>query len=189
MAASERVKSLYRKLYSDIAVFGKTCFPTAITADIPPFHREIYGELRDEEKKRLLIASFRGSAKRLSLDAKILTPFGWVENKDLNVGDHIVGSDGKPTMILNISDTVRRPLYRLTTRDGRSVLCDSEHLWKVRRISCGAGFYKDKDIVMTTQELIDFPYKSPQMASLGLSQSRKNRSLACLTNHRILSPL
>ena len=160
---SDKVKALYQKLYDDIAVFGKACFPTAITATIPEFHREIYKNIADESLKRLLIASFRGSAKRLAIDAKILTPSGWVENGSLSVGDYVIGSNGKPTKILHMSEIVKRPLYRLTTRDGRSVLCDSEHLWKVRRISGGAGFYKNKDIVMTTQELLDFPYKGPRI--------------------------
>jgi predicted phage terminase large subunit-like protein len=53
----------YDKLYRDIALFGKTCFPTAITANIPKIHHEIYSDLRDSSLKRLLFASFRGSAK------------------------------------------------------------------------------------------------------------------------------
>lgn len=60
---SESVKRLYRILEEDIATFGKICFPTAITAEIPEFHKEIYKNLRDSELKRLLIASFRGSSK------------------------------------------------------------------------------------------------------------------------------
>ena len=60
---SEKVAALYRVLRDDIAIFGKACFPTAITAAIPEFHREIYRDLADENNKRMLIASFRGSSK------------------------------------------------------------------------------------------------------------------------------
>lgn len=60
---SDKIKALYKKLHGDVAVFGKVCFPTAITATIPNFHREIYSNIADDSKKRLLIASFRGSAK------------------------------------------------------------------------------------------------------------------------------
>jgi predicted phage terminase large subunit-like protein len=60
---NEKVKELYQVLHDDMAVFAKTCFPTAITAEIPSFHREIYKNLSDDSIKRLLAASFRGSAK------------------------------------------------------------------------------------------------------------------------------
>jgi len=59
----EKVVALYKKLYGSISVFGKVCFPTALTAAIPEFHNEIYSHLRNNAVKRLLIASFRGSSK------------------------------------------------------------------------------------------------------------------------------
>ena len=60
---NEKIANLYKLLKTDMAVFAKTCFPTAITKAVPDFHREIYENISDETQKRLLIASFRGSAK------------------------------------------------------------------------------------------------------------------------------
>ena len=60
---SDKIKELYRKLYDEIDTFGKVCFPTAITAAVPSFHKDIYKYLRDDFKKRVLIASYRGSSK------------------------------------------------------------------------------------------------------------------------------
>ena len=52
-----------KKFRSNIGLFGKVCFPTALNKDIPPFHNELYQHLRNEDKRRLLIAAPRGTAK------------------------------------------------------------------------------------------------------------------------------
>ena len=46
-----------------MALFGKHCFPTALRKSTPPFHTEVYANLADDEKKRVLIAAPRGTAK------------------------------------------------------------------------------------------------------------------------------
>ena len=46
-----------------MALFGKYCFPTALKKTTPPFHTEVYKYLADEEKRRVLIAAPRGTAK------------------------------------------------------------------------------------------------------------------------------
>ena len=56
-------KQALKKLYQNIALFGRTCFPTALKKATPPFHHEIYKNLRDRSKKRVLIAAPRGTAK------------------------------------------------------------------------------------------------------------------------------
>ena len=52
-----------RKLRGSMALFGKHCFPTALRKSTPPFHKEVYSYLSDDEKKRVLIAAPRGTAK------------------------------------------------------------------------------------------------------------------------------
>tara|TARA_R110001583_G_scaffold40747_7_gene129998 strand:+ start:1073 stop:2515 length:1443 start_codon:yes stop_codon:yes gene_type:complete len=46
-----------------MALFGKHCFPTALRKSTPPFHSEVYANLADDEKRRVLIAAPRGTAK------------------------------------------------------------------------------------------------------------------------------
>ena len=46
-----------------MALFGKHCFPTALRKSTPPFHTEVYANLADDEKRRVLIAAPRGTAK------------------------------------------------------------------------------------------------------------------------------
>jgi predicted phage terminase large subunit-like protein len=56
-------KQVYKKLYKNMALFGRTCFPTALHKDIPPFHANIYSSLADDKKRRVAIAAPRGTAK------------------------------------------------------------------------------------------------------------------------------
>lgn len=154
----EELQRLYVAMKNDYEVFARTVMGHIVT-EVPDYQHQVYQALNKRYENNAFVL-FRGAAKRLSLDTQVLTPNGWVNNGDLKVGDKVIGSNGRPCNVVNVSDSIVRPLYRVTTRDGRSALADSEHLWKVKRISGGAGFYKDKEIVMTTQELIDFPVKS-----------------------------
>ena len=52
-----------REFERDMGWFGKYCFPKALAKDTPPFHRDIYKQLKSEETKRVLIAAPRGTAK------------------------------------------------------------------------------------------------------------------------------
>ena len=56
-------KKVYEKLYNNMALFGRICFPTALNKDIPPFHTEVYRTLADDDKTRVAIAAPRGTAK------------------------------------------------------------------------------------------------------------------------------
>ena len=56
-------KQVYKKLYKNMALFGRTCFRTALHKDIPPFHANIYSSLADDKKRRVAIAAPRGTAK------------------------------------------------------------------------------------------------------------------------------
>jgi len=56
-------KEILRRLRGNMALFGRHCFPTALRKITPPFHHEVYGVLSDNDKKRVLIAAPRGTAK------------------------------------------------------------------------------------------------------------------------------
>ena len=58
----EQLQAL-KKLRTNMALFGKHCFPTALKKTTPPFHTEVYSYLSDDDKKRVLIAAPRGTAK------------------------------------------------------------------------------------------------------------------------------
>jgi predicted phage terminase large subunit-like protein len=54
---------ILKKFKENIALFGRTMFPSALRKTIPPFHGEVYKALANEEQKRVLIAAPRGTAK------------------------------------------------------------------------------------------------------------------------------
>ena len=56
-------KQVLQKLYGNMALFGRMCFPSALRKEIPPFHSDIYRALSDDGARRVAIAAPRGTAK------------------------------------------------------------------------------------------------------------------------------
>jgi hypothetical protein len=78
------------------------------------------------------IAAPRKHGKALSLDSEVLTPDGWRKVGDLEIGDEIMGGNGKPTKVTHLHPIYEMPLYELETRDGRKAVCNDEHIWVVQ---------------------------------------------------------
>lgn len=76
-----------------------------------------------------------GAGKGLPIDAKICTPTGWKRNGDLQIGDAVVGSDGKATRVTGIFDRGKVDAYKITFSDGVETVCDKDHLWTVQKQS------------------------------------------------------
>lgn len=67
--------------------------------------------------------------KGLALDTPLPTPTGWTTMGDVQVGDELLGADGRPTKVTVKSGTHNRPCYQITFSDGSTVVCDNVHLW------------------------------------------------------------
>lgn len=76
-----------------------------------------------------------GAGKGLPIDAKICTPTGWKRNGDLQIGDAVVGSNGKATRVTGIFDRGKVEAYKITFSDGVETVCDKDHLWTVQKQS------------------------------------------------------
>ena len=50
---------------------------------------------------------------------------------DVQVGDQLIGRDGRPTTVTLKSDVHERPCYRVTFRDRSSVVSANVHLWSI----------------------------------------------------------
>lgn len=74
-----------------------------------------------------------GSGKGHPLDTEVPTPDGLRLWGDLRPGDHVFGSDGRPTKVIAVYDRGELPVYRVTMKHGESVIVDGEHLWQVQR--------------------------------------------------------
>lgn len=73
-----------------------------------------------------------GVGKALASDMPVATPDGWREIGDLSVGDYVIGSNGKPTIVTGVFPQGIRKLYEVKFSDGATVVCDKDHLWCVR---------------------------------------------------------
>ncbi|WP_277212293.1 ATP-binding protein [Isoptericola croceus] len=80
--------------------------------------------------------------KALALDERLITPDGSVSMGDVEVGDTLIGRDGKPCTVTHLSPIFEKPdLYEIVLDDGQVITADAEHQWVVhtmfdrRRIS------------------------------------------------------
>ena len=99
-------------------------------------------------KSKLYILGARPRVgKALSLDTNILTPTGWVKNRDIKLGDTVIGRDGKPTKVIGVYPQGITNNYSLTLKDGRTIDCCEDHEWTVYSSKWG------KERTFTTKEL------------------------------------
>lgn len=95
------------------------------------------------------------SGKAQPLFAKVLTPNGWTTIGQIEVGDEIIGSDGGLQTVLGVYPQGVRDVYKLSTSDGGSTLCDGEHLWSVSLFENRVRESKYSFKTMSTIDLID----------------------------------
>jgi intein/homing endonuclease len=97
------------------------------------FHKELCDFVDERPDKQKLILVPRGHLKALKTEGtEILTPKGFKKYKELKVGDEVIGVNGLTTKIKVIYPKSKMQLYRVTTNDGRELICNKEHLFKVR---------------------------------------------------------
>lgn len=78
-------------------------------------------------------AMSRNGGKALSLDTPIITPDGSYRTMgDLDVGDYVVGDDGRPAQIIATSPIFTdHQCFELTFDDGEKIVADADHIWSV----------------------------------------------------------
>lgn len=81
---------------------------------------------------KMLLGDDTGLGKAQPLYSNVLTPSGWKTIGSLKPGDHVVGSNGKPTKVTGIFPQGVRTVYKVTMSDGSVTECCDEHLWTVR---------------------------------------------------------
>jgi hypothetical protein len=133
-----------------------------------------------------LLRGHSDTGKAQPLTSKVLTPEGWREMGQIQVGDSVVGSDGTAKRVLGIYPQGSREVYEVHFTDGSIVETCEEHLWEVetyrdRRSNYGRkrrleklnrkeDYYK-QDKILTTKELqkdtliSPSPYKHPDQVT------------------------
>ena len=117
--------------------------PGTLFEKIDPYLRPLFDALHDmmdsENLSTLMergvievapLAYMRGRAQ--PVETPVLTPDGWRPIGELQPGDLVVGSDGRPTAVLGVFPQGEKDVYRVTAQDGASTLCCGEHLWSVQ---------------------------------------------------------
>ena len=140
---------------------------------VQEFAESIFGSYCDvpghpDEGRRLIKTFFmlisKKNTKALALDTPIPTPAGWTTMRDLDVGDNVIGVDGKPTRVIGISDVFTdHKCYRLGFSNGESVIADAGHLWVTKALTDAPGLGRGnggdlrqrRTRVRTTQEIAD----------------------------------
>ncbi|MFM7168852.1 MAG: AAA family ATPase [Planctomycetaceae bacterium] len=84
---------------------------------------------------RMVVYGTEGIGKAQPLTSAVLTPDGFVPMGDLKVGDHVIGSDGRPTVVLSIHPQGLKDVYRVTFRDGSVTHCCDDHLWFTQTVN------------------------------------------------------
>jgi phosphate starvation-inducible PhoH-like protein len=116
--------------------------PGTLYEKIDPYMRPLYDALYEmtgpDTLPRLMergvvevapLAFMRGRAQ--PLDAPVLTPDGFRPIGSLQVGDLVMGSDGRPTPVLGVYPQGRKEIFQVRAQDGSSTRCCAEHLWSV----------------------------------------------------------
>src|SRR4030095_8988306 len=102
--------------------------PGTLNDKIDPYLRPLYDALHDmldpDSIPRLLtagthelapLAYMRGRAQ--PVDTPVLTPEGFRSIGRLQVGDLVIGSDGRPTPVLRVHPQGRKDVFRVATQD------------------------------------------------------------------------
>jgi replicative DNA helicase len=79
----------------------------------------------------VVIAARPGAGKALALDTPLPTPVGWTTMGEVQVGEYLIGADGKPTRVVEATEVMHgRPCYEVQFDDGTVIVADADHEWR-----------------------------------------------------------
>ena len=91
----------------------------------------------------IIIAARPSTGKAQPLDAKILTPDGFVYMGEISIGSTVIGSDGLPHRVVGVFPQGVKDVFTVEFSDGSRTMCTEDHLWftqtrdeRRRRNSC-----------------------------------------------------
>lgn len=96
---------------------------------------------------------YAGTGKAQPFGSIVQTPDGPRNIEDLRIGDRVFTARGTVTRVTGVFPQGVQDTYRVTFRDGFSVDCNLDHLWKVqtRKMKQTSGRY----YTLTTREILD----------------------------------
>ena len=124
-------------------------------------------------RKKCILADDMGLGKVIANDVPVLTPNGWVEHGSLKVGDYVIGSNGKPTKVLEVHPNPIKDYYNITFTDGTVVEACDEHLWSVYTPSQKKRNTKNQ--VLTIRDMLD-KEKTVITNGTGINEGKKYKT-------------
>jgi hypothetical protein len=99
---------------------------SGIDLSLQPKQSEVF----TSEGTEILYGGSAGAGKAGDINIPIPTTDGWKLLKDVQVGDKVFGSDGKPCNVVAATEVMyNRPCYRITLSDGNEFIVDEQHQW------------------------------------------------------------
>ena len=117
------------RLYENVEADLSDEYRQTISTGCKELDESLFGGLGKGELG--LIVSPMGVGKAQPLTSKVLTPNGFKLMGDMKVGDEVIGRDGKAHMVTGVFPQGKRPIYKVSFKNGSSCECDIEHLWAV----------------------------------------------------------
>ncbi|MBO0835512.1 MAG: replicative DNA helicase, partial [Actinobacteria bacterium] len=78
----------------------------------------------------VVIAARPAMGKALALDTSLPTPDGWTTMGEIQVGDQLLGADGRPVTVVAATEVMLdRPCFEVVFDDGTVIVADAEHQW------------------------------------------------------------
>ena len=79
----------------------------------------------------IVIAARPALGKALALHTLLPTPTGWTTMGEVQVGDYLIGADGRPTRVVAATGVMAgRPCFDVEFDDGTVITADAEHQWQ-----------------------------------------------------------
>lgn len=117
------------RLFENVEGDLKDDYRQTISTGCQELDESLYGGLGKKELG--LIIAPMGVGKAQPLSSKVLTPNGFKTMGEIEIGDKVIGRDGKSYSVTGVFPQGIRPIYKITFSNGRSCECDIEHLWNV----------------------------------------------------------
>lgn len=77
-----------------------------------------------------VVGAATGGGKALALDTPLPTPSGWTTMGAVEVGDLLLGADGRPCRVTAATEVMHdRPCFEIEFSDGTVIVADAEHQW------------------------------------------------------------
>ena len=137
--------------------FSKSLFPA---------WKELIAEIFQGGYEEIILGGATGAGKRLPLSAKVLTPKGFKEIRDLCVDDEVCNPDGTISRVLKLHEIVVEDEYIFEMQDGQEIASCKEHLWYGgwrRDKSDPCASWDNPNCIKTTQQIYDHTLKQHQI--------------------------